>query len=94
VFHTHRIFGGTVADMAAHITRSARPGLQAARTKIDPSAANRNPQTGKSLQWAFKQQGIHTEKGNNQRDAGINEIKQRLAGRPPLIVFHACCARI
>lgn len=91
VFHTHRIYGGTVKDMADHI-KDVRQLLRfkPKRTKIDPAAKNRNPATGKSLQWAFRQQGIMTELGNNQRETGINEIKQRLrAGPPPLIVFHA-----
>lgn len=88
VFHTHRIWGGTVADMAHHMheTRQAL-GFKPRRTKIDPAAKNRNPATGKSLQWAFTQAGIRTEAGNNQREAGINEIKTRLRART--ITFHA-----
>lgn len=91
VFHALKLFGATVREMADHIKEVRRiKRFKPKRTKIDPSARNRNPQTGKSIKWAFQQQGIHTELGNNDRETGINEIKQRLrAGPPPLIVFHA-----
>lgn len=46
---------------------------------IDPSARNRNPQTGKSLQMNYQEHGIVAMPGNNDRRSGFDRIRELLA---------------
>lgn len=64
---------------------------------IDPSARNRNPQTGRSLQMNYLDHGIVTIPGNNDRRSGFDRVKELLAPidsrteerLPPRLTIHA-----
>lgn len=45
---------------------------------IDPAARNKNPQTGRSDQQEFVDNGIYTLPGQNAVGAGINRVRERL----------------
>ena len=58
-------------------------------TVIDPTARNKNSQTGRSDQAEFADHGIYTIPGQNAVSAGINRVRERLdAGK--LIVCGNC----
>jgi hypothetical protein len=96
IFHSLKFADGTVKDLASHFhatcsTLEFRPRW----TVIDPSARNRNPQTGRSMQWALQQHKINTLPGQNAREAGFNAVRERLRatapdGRPRLVVQAQC----
>jgi phage terminase large subunit-like protein len=56
---------------------------------IDPHARDRSKQTGRSDQSEFTKYGIYTILGQNEVEAGINEVKQRLRDNK-LIVYKNC----
>jgi hypothetical protein len=91
IFHAWKEADLTVKDVAAHILDiravfGYRPRLLPA---IDPSARNRNPQNGQSVQDEFRKHLVHTRPGNNSREAGFNAIKERLRRRPVGCVVQA-----
>lgn len=92
VFYAQK-FADLIVEQVAEIYHSTlqRLNFRPRWNVIDPSARNRNPQTGRSLQWAFEQQGIYTQLGQNSRMAGFNEVKTRL--RTDRLRLHAeACA--
>lgn len=99
VFHTYKFANGVVEDMANHFHAvCARLGSQTRWNVIDPSAQNRSPQTGRSIQWEFQRHGVHTILGQNARVAGFNAVKERLAPKDaqgnalaPTLVVQASC---
>jgi hypothetical protein len=80
VFHAHKIYGGTVADMAAHFHEvCAAVGIRRPQIAfIDPAARSKQHQTGRSTQDEYRDHGIHTVAGQNDVAAGINRVKERL----------------
>jgi phage terminase large subunit-like protein len=79
IAHAHLIFQGTAADMSAHVhdTRAAL-GVRPQWTVIDPSARNRNHQTGRSVQDEYRKHRVFTLPGQNSRLASYNAITERL----------------
>lgn len=61
-------------------------------TVIDPSARNRNPQTGRNIQQEFSEQGVPTLPGQNARHAGFDRVKERL--RTDRLVIHRSCEQL
>lgn len=57
----------------------ARFGYRPAFTRIDPAARNRNPETGRRLQDAWRKEGIWTQPGQNDRALTYDAIHQRLS---------------
>lgn len=97
VVHTHQIWQGTAEDMSRHIhdTR-AQLGYRPRWTVIDPSARNKNHQTGRSIQDEYRKHQVFTIPGQNSRLASYNAITERLKGNadgsvpPRLVVFASC----
>jgi hypothetical protein len=56
----------------------ARFGYRPSLTKIDPSAQNRNPETGRRLIDAWRKEGIYPTPGQNDRALTYAEIRGRL----------------
>jgi hypothetical protein len=82
VFHCHKLANGIVAEHAEHIKElRAALGYRPQFTVIDPAAQNRNPETGRKLQEAFRREGIHTVLGQNDRSLTYSEIRGRLVDR-------------
>jgi hypothetical protein len=82
VFHCHKLANGIVAEHAEHIKElRAALGYRPQFTVIDPAAQNRNPETGRKLQEAFRREGIHTVLGQNDRALTYAEIRGRLVDR-------------
>lgn len=87
-FHVWKESGATVADVAAEYHRVCE--LLRVRPRwrvIDPSALNRNHQTGRSVQDEYRKHRIYTIGGQNNREAGFNAVTERL--RSDRIRFHA-----
>lgn len=61
-------------------------------TVIDPSARNRNFETGRNVQQALEFHGIHTIPGQNARVAGFDAVKERL--RTNRLVIHSDCEQL
>lgn len=61
-------------------------------TVIDPSARNRNPQTGRNIQQEFSEHGVPTLPGQNARHAGFDRVKERL--RTDRLVIHRSCEQL
>jgi hypothetical protein len=79
VFHVHKLANGIVSEHAQHILElRAALGYRPQFTVIDPAAQNRNPETGRKLQEAFRREGIHTVLGQNDRALTYAEIRGRL----------------
>lgn len=57
---------------------------------IDPSARNRATVNAQQVESAYQQAGIPTSHGQNDRAAGILEVKRRLQHGPGLLVSHNC----
>jgi hypothetical protein len=82
VFHCHKLANGIVSEHAQHILElRAALGYRPQFTVIDPAAQNRNPETGRKLQEAFRREGIHTVLGQNDRALTYAEIRGRLVDR-------------
>lgn len=96
IFHSVKFADGTVADLASHyFAVRDRLGFKPRWDVIDPSAKNRNAQTGRSMQWALQQHKIVPILGQNAREAGFNAVRERLRstasdGRPRLVVQAQC----
>lgn len=81
-FHVYKQPDGIVAEHAAYILAlRAALGYRPQFTVIDPAAKNRNPETGRKLQEAFRREGIHTVLGQNDRALTYAEIRGRLVDR-------------
>jgi hypothetical protein len=79
VFHAFKTPDTVAAAWAEHIFElRAALGYQPQFTVIDPSAKNRNPETGRKLQEALRREGIHTVLGQNDRALTYAEIRGRL----------------
>jgi phage terminase large subunit-like protein len=92
VFHVHKIWKGTAADMAAHIHETREQwGYRPAWTVIDPVARNKQHQTGRSTQDEYRKHRIYALPGQNSRQASYNAIKERLRGEAPQLVVQASC---
>jgi hypothetical protein len=79
VFHAFKTPDTVAAAWAEHIFElRAALGYQPQFTVIDPSAKNRNPETGRKLQEALRREGIHTVLGQNDRALTYAEIRSRL----------------
>lgn len=91
IFHTFKVADKVVKDIARHVheTREQFGYRPRMLPVIDPSARNRNPQTGKSIQDEFRKHGIHTRLGQNSREAGFNAVKTRLRRLPSGLVVQA-----
>ena len=71
-----------VADQAAAIQEvRARFRYSPTWTVIDPRARNRNPETGRKMQDAFRKEGIFTIPGQNERALTYNEVNTRIGQR-------------
>lgn len=71
--------GETIPEICRAIqVRNASHGQLPHWNVIDPASRNRNPQTGRSDQMAFADNGVIALPGQNAVPAGINEIKRRL----------------
>jgi phage terminase large subunit-like protein len=83
----------TVPTIAAEIKdRNKAWGLkQEPDYVIDPSARNENVINADKVEAAFQREGIYPEWGQNNRAAGILEIKRRLQARPPRLLFAENC---
>jgi hypothetical protein len=99
IFHTHRLYGQTANEMADHYHETlAVFGIPRGRPRrlIDPSARNRAPATGRSMQWVLQRLGIVTRPGQNDRMISYSEIKYRLKTHHqithrPLLRIQASC---
>lgn len=78
-FHAYKQADGIVDEHAAYILQlRAALGYRPQFTVIDPAAQNRNPETGRKLQEAFRRAGIHTVLGQNDRALTYAEVRGRL----------------
>jgi hypothetical protein len=70
------------AEQQANVVKEARLrfGYTPQFTTIDPAARNRNPETGRRLQDAWRKAGVHTVPGQNDRALTYDEIRSRLSG--------------
>jgi hypothetical protein len=77
-------------DGQAEVIHQARLrlGYKPTFTTIDPAARNRNPETGRRLQDAFRKRGIYTVPGQNDRALTYDAIKTRLVGRR-WVIWHS-----
>jgi hypothetical protein len=81
-FHAYKQADGIVEEHAQYILRlRAALGYRPQFTVIDPAAQNRNPETGRKLQEAFRRAGIHTVLGQNDRALTYAEVRGRLVDR-------------
>lgn len=79
IFHCYKQADGVVAEHADYILRfRATLGYQPQFTVIDPAAQNRNPETGRKLQEAYRRAGINTVLGQNDRALTYAELRGRL----------------
>lgn len=80
VFYALKIANTIVAEQADMI-REARAlfGYRPQFTVIDPAARNRNPETGRKLQDAFRKEGIYTIPGQNDRALTYAELHSRMS---------------
>jgi hypothetical protein len=79
VFHAFKTPETVVSEQADYIKNlRAALGYRPQFTVIDPAAKNRNPETGRKLQEAFRREGIHTVLGQNDRALTYAEIRGRL----------------
>lgn len=79
VFHSfkHR---GTVEEVATLFHAACQQfAIKPRWTVIDPSARNKSHLTGRSIQHEYAEHGIYTMPGQNDRLAGFNRVKERLA---------------
>jgi phage terminase large subunit-like protein len=92
IFDTLKLQGRTAKDMceAIHMV-NARWGIVPTMYVIDPAAANRIHQTGRSDQMEYADNGIITVLGQNSVTAGINRVKERLERKPPGLTIAASC---
>ena len=93
VFYAQKWSGYIVADVAREYHAAlAALNFTPAWVVIDPSARNRNPVTGRSLQLEFTEHGVHTIPGHNDRVSGIDRVKERL--RTDRLKVHASCEEL
>jgi hypothetical protein len=79
IFHAFKTPETVVAEQADYIKNlRAALGYRPQFTVIDPAAKNRNPETGRKLQEAFRREGIHTVLGQNDRALTYAEVRGRL----------------
>jgi hypothetical protein len=79
VFHALKLAELTVAQQAELIHESRLQfGYQPTFTVIDPAARNRNPETGRKLQDAFRNAGVYAVSGQNDRQLTYDAIRSRL----------------
>jgi phage terminase large subunit-like protein len=79
-----------VPELATKIhAKNKKWGIEPTYYVIDPSARNRNTVNGEQIQGAFQRAGIPTIYGQNDRAAGILEVKRRLQQKG-LVVSRDC----
>ena len=79
-----------VADVAAEIKKfNAALGIEVSQYVIDPSARNRATVNADAVEAAYAREGIYCTQGQNDRAAGILEVKRRLQ-QHTLVVSDAC----
>lgn len=83
--------GKTVAEVCRAIhEKRLRWGVKPRWTVIDPSARNKNHQTGRSDQMEYQEHGVPTIPGQNSVTAGINRVRERLESEDRLVVWANC----
>jgi hypothetical protein len=79
IFDEIALQGKTVKEVCEEIHRTnTKWNIRPKWYVIDPSAKNRNSQTGRSDQAEFSDHGVVTIPGQNSISAGINRLKERL----------------
>ena len=85
----------SVGENAKAILKLKSKGERPEVTMIDPSAKNRNPVSGTSIQKEFLRCGIPTRLANNEIEPGIDKCRQGLmidnkTKRPRTLIFRNC----
>lgn len=92
IYDEELIQDGTPSQYAAAIDRKlARWGLKRRDVMfvIDPAARQRSQATGDTVQSELSRVGIHTVNGNNDREAGQQQIRDRILHRR-IQIFSSC----
>ena len=93
VIRSFKLSGATIGQIAGMIHATNEEMKVTPRWYvIDPSARNKNQQTGRSVQMEFIDHGIVTMAGQNDRRAGFNRVRELLerdVDGQPALTLHA-----